>query len=124
MSDLSLELLIIFFLLIANGVFAMAEIAVVSARKARLKQLADQGNARARIALEVAQEPMRFLSTVQVAVTLLGALTGVFGGAELASHFYPVFEKIPYLDRYAHTLSLGVVVIAVTLLTVIVGELG
>src|SRR3954467_1473375 len=85
MSDLSLELLIIFFLLIANGVFAMAEIAVVSARKARLKQLADQGNARARIALEVAQEPMRFLSTVQVGVTLLGALTGVFGGAELAS---------------------------------------
>ncbi len=73
------EILIIFVLLLANGVFAMAEIAVVSSRKARLKALAAGGSPKAQAALALAQEPTRFLSTVQIGITLVGIMAGAFG---------------------------------------------
>jgi putative hemolysin len=85
MSQVALEIGIILLLLIANGVFAMAEIAVVSAKKARLRRLAEQGNSKAKIALELAEAPNRFLSTVQIGITLVGIFAGAFGGATLAT---------------------------------------
>jgi putative hemolysin len=80
MSAIVVEILFIFLLLAANGVFAMSEIAVVSARKARLQRMAAGGDRRARAALELAREPDRFLSTVQIGITLVGILAGAFAG--------------------------------------------
>src|SRR3972149_5465498 len=84
MEKPALEILIIFLLLVLNGIFAMSEIAIVSARKARLQQLAEEGNLKARAALELANRPNDFLSTVQIGITLVGILAGAFGGATLA----------------------------------------
>ena len=84
MTSLGIELLIIVLLLAANGVLAMTEIAVVSARKPRLRRLAETGDLRARAALELAESPNRFLATVQVGITLVGVLAGAFGGATVA----------------------------------------
>jgi putative hemolysin len=123
MSAVSTELLILFFLLLANGLFAMAEIAVVSVRKARLKSMAAEGSKRAKITLEVAQEPTRFLSTVQVGITLVGILAGTLGGAALTKELTPLIEKIEVLAPYSKTVSVVVVVIGITLASVIIGEL-
>src|ERR1700756_5717049 len=78
------EIVAIFLLLMANGMFAMTEIAVVSARKTRLKRLANEGDGDARAALELVRSPKRFLSTVQIGITLVGTLAGAFGGATIA----------------------------------------
>src|SRR5688572_13187227 len=78
------ELLILLGLAVLNGVFALSEMAVVSARKARLQSLADQGNTGARRTLELLESPDRFLSTVQIGVTVIGTVAGVFGGATIA----------------------------------------
>jgi len=83
-TQVAVEILIVFLLLVANGVFAMAEIAVVSSRKGKLRQLADAGSKRARAALELAESPNRFLSTVQIGITLVGIIAGAFVGATLA----------------------------------------
>ncbi len=84
MSSFFLEFLVIFILMIANGLFAMSEIAIVSARKARLQELANRGDLNAKAALDLANSPNRFLSTVQVGITLIGILAGAFGGATLS----------------------------------------
>ena len=84
MSTVLVEIVIILLLMLANGVFAMTEIAVVSSRKARLKKLADEGSVRAKAALALVEEPTRFLSTVQVGITLIGTLAGAVGGTRLA----------------------------------------
>jgi len=84
MSKIVTEVIIIFLLLFVSGVFAMTEMAVVAARKARLKRLAEQGDQRAQAALELAQSPNRFLSTVQAGIILVGVLAGAFGGATIA----------------------------------------
>ncbi|HPC62436.1 MAG TPA: hemolysin family protein [Verrucomicrobiota bacterium] len=119
----AVEVLIILLLLLANGLFAMTEIAVVSARKARLRYLADGGNARARAALELAESPNRFLSTVQVGITLVGILAGAFGGATFASQIAEALREVPLLARYSDTLGLAVVVVTITYLSLVVGEL-
>ena len=123
MSALTSELIIIFLLLLGNGVLAMAEIAVTSARKARLKQLADNGNASARRALETANEPARFLSTVQVGITLVGVLAGAFGGANIADKLASWLGNFQALAAYARPIGFGVVVVAITLASVVIGEL-
>ena len=123
MSDLSTELLILFLLLLANGVFAMAEIAVVSVRKAWLKQLADKGNARAIEALAIARSPGRFLSAVQVGITLIGVLAGAFGGTTIAEFLKTFLEQFSFLAPRAHAVSLGIVVAGITLSSVVIGEL-
>ena len=84
MPAVGFELVVILLLILANGLFAMAEMALVSARKARLLEWAEAGNTRARAALELAQNPGEFLSTVQIDITLVGILAGAFGGARLA----------------------------------------
>lgn len=80
MSGIAIEIVLIFLLILANGVFALAEIAVVSSRRARLQRLAEEGDKGAQVALELSREPTHFLSTVQIGITLVGILAGAFGG--------------------------------------------
>ncbi len=122
MSSLT-EILIIFVLLVANGVFAMAEIAVVSSRKARLKALAGEGSAPAQAALALAQEPTRFLSTVQIGITLVGIMAGAFGGATLSEKLALWLTQFPALVPYSKVLSMLIVVGAITYFSLIIGEL-
>lgn len=117
----SLAILLVFTLL--GGVFALAEIAVVAARRARLKHLADQGNARAKAALALAEAPAKFLSTVQVGITLIGVITGAIGGSTFAPAIEPWLSGIPYIGPYAGRIAVGLVAVPITLLSVVFGEL-
>ncbi|HEV2529680.1 MAG TPA: hemolysin family protein [Thermomicrobiales bacterium] len=117
------EIAIIVVLIIANGLFSMSEIAVVSSRKARLQQAADSGSAGARSALALSDNPGRFLSTVQVGISLIGVLSGAFGGATLASRLAPVIEPIPVIGGSAQPVAFVIVVILITYATLILGEL-
>jgi putative hemolysin len=122
-SSITAELLLIGLLLVVNGVLAMAEIAIVSARKSRLRQQAEAGDAGAAAALELAEEPTRFLSTVQIGITLVGILAGAFGGATIATAIGRALGGIPTIAPYAEAIGLAVVVAAITFLSLIVGEL-
>lgn len=121
--SLTLEISLILVLIMANGVFAMSEIAVVSARKVRLQQRADDGDAAAAAALRLAQEPGDFLSAVQIGITLIGILAGAFGGATIAEELALALEPIPWLAPYHETLALVVVVLVITYLSLVFGEL-
>lgn len=123
MIVIAFELALLFVLLIANGVFAMAEIAVVSSRRARLQMLANEGNKGAKMALLLAENPGTFLSTVQVGITLVGTLAGAMSGAALIAKLTPVFETVPWLDEWATTLATIIVVGGITYLSVVIGEL-
>ena len=123
MSNPVLEILIIFLLLVTNGVFAMAEIAIVSARKARLRQLADAGNSQARAALELAANPNQFLATAQIGITLVGIFAGAFGGATIAEEIATRLGDIPFLAPYGETIGVGIVVLGITYFSLIIGEL-
>ena len=117
------EFLILFLLLAANGLFAMAELAIVSARKGKLKRLAEEGDRRAAAALELAEEPTRFLSTVQLGITLVGVFAGVYGGDTLAQRLQGWMLGVPLLVPYAHWMALGVVVLCITFSSLVIGEL-
>ncbi|HEU4556404.1 MAG TPA: CNNM domain-containing protein, partial [Longimicrobium sp.] len=123
MSRIAAEALLIVALMVINGVFAMSEIAVVSSRRARLQQRADEGDAGARRALAVAEEPTRFLSTVQIGITLIGILAGAFGGATIAEELAERLRGYPALADYSESIALGVVVLAITYLSLVLGEL-
>ncbi|MBW4616212.1 MAG: hemolysin family protein [Desmonostoc vinosum HA7617-LM4] len=123
MSSITFEILIILVLIIANGIFSMSEMAIVSARKVRLQQLANQGDAKARVALKLAESPNHFLSTIQVGISLIGILTGAFGGATIASRLAVYVRMIPLLAPYSEPISFGIVVLIITYLSLIVGEL-
>ncbi len=123
MSDAFSEILFVLLLLVANGVFAMTEIAVVSARRGRLRVLAQGGDQRARAALELAESPNRFLSTVQIGITLVGICAGAFGGATIAETLAEKLKTVPFLAPYAEPLGLGVVVLCITYLSLVMGEL-
>ncbi len=123
MSSITFEILIILVLIIANGVFSMSEMAIVSARKVRLQQLANQGDAKARAALKLAESPNHFLSTVQVGISLIGILTGAFGGATIANRLAVYVKLVPLLAPYSEPISFGIVVLIITYLSLIVGEL-
>jgi putative hemolysin len=110
-------------LLLANGLFAMAEMAIVSARKARLQQRASRGDPGARQALEVANRPDELLSTVQIGITLIGILVGAFGGATIAEEIATLIDRVSWLKPYSETLAVALVVIVVTYLSLIIGEL-
>ncbi len=118
-----LEALIILTLILLNGVFAMSEIAVVSARKARLQQAAEEGDRRAHTALDLAEHPSDFLATVQVGITLAGILAGAFGGATLAQGIAALLARWPALAPYSTAIGVSVVVIAITYLSLVLGEL-
>jgi putative hemolysin len=122
-SRIAFEIALILLLLVANGVFAMSEIAIVSARKARLQQRAEEGDAGARAALEIAESPNRFLSTVQIGITLIGIFAGAFGGATLAEEIAARISVIPVLEPYSEAIAVAIVVLATTYLSLIIGEL-
>jgi len=117
------EIGIILALILLNGFFSMAELAVVSARPARLQIQARQGSKGAQRALDLAGDPNRFLSSVQIGITLIGILTGAFGGATIAARLVDWLRQFPALDAYAQPLSVGIVVVAIGLTTLIFGEL-
>ena len=118
-----LELTLIFALLVANGVFSMAEIAIVSARKAKLRQLADRGDAHARLALQLAESPNTFLATVQVGITLVSVLAAAFSGASISERLALPMKEIAWLAPYADKVAFGIVVIVLTYFTLVIGEL-
>lgn len=121
--SISIEILIVFLLILANGIFSMSEIALVSARKVRLQQRAEDGVSRAKTALQLANEPTRFLSTVQVGITLVGVLTGAVGGATLSEELGGLLARIPGFAPYAPGTAFALIVLAITYLTLILGEL-
>lgn len=124
MSPVAAELVFIVVLILANGVFALSEIAVVSARKARLQQRANEGDAKAQAALELANAPNDFLATVQVGITLVGILAGAFSGATIAEEIGGYLGTlVPALAPYSETIGLLIVVAVVTYLSLIIGEL-
>jgi len=118
-----LELAIILFLIVINGVFAMSELALVSVRRARLSVLERKGVAGAKAALTLAEDPQRFLPTVQVGVTLVSVIAGTVGGARLAAQLQPVLAKLPYMAHAAEGVSLTIVVLGITYATMVLGEL-
>jgi putative hemolysin len=122
-GDILVEIVIILFLLLLNGVFAMSEIAVVTSRRVRLEHRAEQGDGGAAAALAIAREPSQFLSTVQVGITLVGVLAGAFGGATLSSELAVGIATVPALAPYADPIALALVVGAITYLSLIIGEL-
>ena len=118
-----IEILIILGLIILNGVFAMAEIALVSARKARLEAQANKGDMRAREALELANHPDKFISTTQIGITLIGILNGIFSGENIKGGLVEFFSGIDFLKAYSNGLATAVVVIIITYFSLVLGEL-
>src|SRR6201994_2468454 len=118
-----LEIIILLLLIFLNGLFVMAEIALVSVRKSRLEQLADRGDVQARSALRLAENPELFLPTAQIGITLIAILTGFYSGEKFSADLQPYLEKIPYLRNYAANISTALILVFVTLLSIIFGEL-
>lgn len=123
MNSVLFEILIILLLLLANGAFSMAEIAIVSSRKSRLRQRAEQGDAGARRALALAESPNTFLATVQIGITLVGVLAAAFGGASLAGRLTGPLQSFAWLAPYAEQVAFGIVVVILTYFSLVIGEL-
>ncbi len=121
--DIGFEVGVIFLLILLNGIFSLSEIAVLSSRKARLQQRSNEGDTGAFTALRLAESPNIFISTVQIGMTLIGVLTGVFGGATIADALALEIALIPALAPYADSLALGLVVVVITIFTLVLGEL-
>ncbi|WP_057936157.1 hemolysin family protein [Algoriphagus resistens] len=118
-----MEITIILLLILLNGVFAMSELALVSARKFKLENQKKRGVLGAKAALELSENPGKFLSTVQIGITLIGILLGVYSGDNLTEDFAIRIARIDLLAPYAHTLAVGVIVLMVTYLSIVLGEL-
>lgn len=118
-----MEILILLGLIFLNGLFVVSEIALVSARKGRLESQAKKGDIRAKIAFELAEDPHIFLSAVQIGITLIAILTGVYSGEKFGGYIKPTLEKIDFIRPYADTTSTVIIVIIVTFLSIIFGEL-
>jgi putative hemolysin len=123
MTPIGIQLFFLVLLILVNGLFAMSEIAVISARKTRLQQRAQEGDRKAGIALELANAPNRFLATTQIGITLVGIFAGAFGGATLAKELAGMLAQVPFLADYSGAISVGVVVLATTYLSLVIGEL-
>lgn len=117
------EIFILLLLIIVNGLFVMSEIALVSARKSRLESMANKGDIKAKVALALAENPEKFLSTAQIFITLIAILTGVYSGEKFGGYLEPYVANITFLEPYAATISTVIIVIIVTFLSIIFGEL-
>jgi putative hemolysin len=117
------QIIIIVGLILLNGLFALAEIAVIAAREARLQERAYREDQGALDALKLKENPNRFLSTIQIGITLIGTLAGAFGGASVAEQVTELLQRVPFLVPYADALGVGVVVLAITYLSLVLGEL-
>lgn len=114
-----LDVFILFLLITFNGLLAMSEIALVSSRQPRLQQRAEEGDSKSRAALELTENPQRFLSTVQIGITLVGVLSGAFGGTSLATKLAQPFASIPFLAEYSQSIALALVVGLITYLSLL-----
>ncbi|MCP9753287.1 hemolysin family protein [Ferruginibacter sp. HRS2-29] len=117
------EVFILLGLILLNALFVMSEIALVSARKGRLEGMANKGDLKAKAALDLAENPEKFLSTAQIGITLISILTGVYSGEKFGKELMPFFEKFEPIAKYADTIATSVVVVIVTFLSIIFGEL-
>jgi putative hemolysin len=122
-QGIGLEILVIVCLVFANGAFAMSEIALVSVRKARLQHLARRGDRRAAAALRLAETPDRYLATVQIGITAIGVFAGAFGGATIARQIDDRLQMFPLLAPYGEAIGLTIVVVGITYLSLVLGEL-
>lgn len=122
-SSVWFEIVIVLLLVLLNGFFAMSELAIVSARRARLKPLADAGNKGAQKAIELGEDPTLFLSTVQIGITLVGIVAGAYSGATLSAPLANVLNDWPLMAPYAYPIAVTVVVACITYLSLIIGEL-
>lgn len=118
-----MELFIILFLILLNGLFSMSEIALISARKSRLENSAKKGNNSAQIALDLANSPNKFLSTVQIGITLIGILTGIFSGDKITTDVELFVSSFEILKPQAHSIAVGIVVVVLTFFSLVLGEL-
>lgn len=118
-----MEILVLFFLFILNGFFALSEIALVSSKRARLEQEKKDGNSGAKYALKLLKEPDNFLSAIQVGITLIGIITGVYGGTNIADDVTPIFEKISFTAKYAAEIAMILTVAVITFVSIVIGEL-
>src|SRR6476661_7814833 len=118
-----MEVVILLGLIFINGLFVMSEIALVSARKPRLESMAEKGDAKARNALDLSNSPELFLSAAQIGITLIAILTGVYSGEKFSKYLEPVIAKFPALEHYSRTISTTIVVVIVTFLSIVFGEL-
>lgn len=116
------EIVVILVLMVLNGILSASEIAIVSSRKARLQAISNQ-NSGAKRALKLKNDPNQFLSTVQIGITLIGILTGFFSGGSISTYIAEILNNIPLLSKYSDTLSVGIVVLIITYLTLVIGEL-
>lgn len=120
---LYLEILVVLLLILTNGLLAMSELAIVSSRRSRLERMARLGNSGARTALLLIDDPSRFLSTVQIGITLVGILAGAVSGATFADKLGDWFETFPSIPPHGDTIAIGLVVVVITYISLIVGEL-
>lgn len=118
-----MEIVIIFLLILLNGVFSMSEIALISARKNRLETAAKKGNTSAKTALDLANSPNKFLSTVQIGITLIGILTGIYSGEKVTEDVKLFLNGFTALQPYSQSLSVGIVVVILTFFSLVLGEL-
>jgi putative hemolysin len=123
MSNVGIQFLVLLLLLVANGVFAAAELSIASSRKVRLQQRAEGGDAGAQAALDLANEPGRFLSTVQIGITLISILTGAFGGSSLGAFIGGTLGQVPFLAPISEQLGVFLAILVITYLSLIIGEL-
>ena len=120
--SIGFEIIVIALLILGNGVFAMSEMAVISARKSRLQDWVERGNSRARAALELGQAPNRLLASVQFGITLIGILTGIFAGRGAAQWMAESVRDLPYIGLYREEVGLALVVFIITYISLVVGE--
>ncbi|GJQ34828.1 MAG: HlyC/CorC family transporter [Anaerolineales bacterium] len=121
--NISSELIIIFLLILINGILAMSEAALLASRKVKLQQMANEGDKNAAAALELLKNPNTFLSTIQIGITLIGVLAGAVGGATISTALAVSMQNLPYVGEYSESISLGIVVLSITVLTIWLGEL-
>ena len=114
-----MEILIILFLIVLNGVFSMSEIALISARKNRLETAAKKGNKNAKVALDLANSPNEFLSTVQIGITLIGILTGIYSGDKITTDVQNFVAGFEALKPYANSIAVGIVVVVLTFFSLV-----
>ncbi|MCG9911373.1 MAG: hemolysin family protein [Flavobacteriales bacterium] len=118
-----MEILIILFLILLNGIFAMSEIAMVSSRRSRLEAAAKRGDKSAKKALELSLNPGKFLSTVQIGITLIGILTGIYSGQKIEDDLVALINRIEWLSDYSNTISVTIIVVTLTFFSLVLGEL-
>lgn len=118
-----MEIIILLLLTVINGIFAMSEIAIISARKSKVQQAAQSGNTNAKAALDLINSPNKFLSTVQVGITLIGIIAGAFGATTLGDTLAAMLYQIPFLAPFSNAIAITIVVALVTFLSLVLGEL-